>query len=68
VIRGIAAGFLLSALAAVAQPDAQEQTARVHPPCPPPAGALVIVLTSDATAGPVCGGPLAIMITAPAPQ
>ncbi len=35
---------------------------------PAPAGALVIVLTSDATAGPVCSGPLAIMITAPIPQ
>lgn len=59
---------MLSALAAVAQPDQQEQTARVDPPCPPPAGALVIVLSSSATAGPACSGPLAIMITASVPQ
>ncbi|HEX2759197.1 MAG TPA: hypothetical protein VHM27_01740 [Rhizomicrobium sp.] len=68
MIRGIAAGLLLSALAAVAQPDEQDVMARVDPPCPPPAGALVIILSSSAAADPACSGPLAIMITAPAPQ
>jgi hypothetical protein len=63
MLRGIAAGLFLSALAAVAQPD-QEQRTRVDPPCPPPAGALVIVLTPSAAADPVCSGPVAIMITA----
>jgi hypothetical protein len=61
----MAAGIFLSVLAAAARPgDYQERTARVDPPCPPPAGALVIVLTPSAAADPVCSGPLAIMIIA----